>query len=71
MKGYEFRLSESASLSALEQLAPRHDFNDEYIEHLYLFAPLHDIGKLDGECVQALKCHLREVNTIRDRFQDR
>ena len=23
-----------------------------------------------GDCVQALKCHLPEVNTIRDRFKD-
>jgi len=29
-----------------KQLAPRHDLSDEYIEHLYLFAPLHDIGKI-------------------------
>ena len=27
-------------------------------------------GKIDGDCVQALKCHLPEVNTIRDRFKD-
>ena len=31
---------------------------------------LHDIGKLNGYCIQALKCHLPEVNTIRDRFKD-
>jgi hypothetical protein len=24
---------------------------------------------LDFDCVQALKCHLPEVNTIRDRFK--
>lgn len=51
-------------------LAPQHGLSDEYIEHHYLFAPLHDVGKLYGECVQALKCNLREVNTIRDRFKD-
>ena len=28
------------------ELAPRHDLSNEYIEHLYLFAPLHDIGQL-------------------------
>ena len=28
------------------ELAPRYDLSDEYIEHLYLFAPLHDIGKI-------------------------
>ena len=49
---------------------PHHNLSDEYIEHLYLFAPLHDIGKLNGYCIQALKCHLPEVNTIRDRCKD-
>ena len=49
---------------------PHHNLSDEYIEHLYLYAPLHDIGKLNGYCIQALKCHLPEVNTIRDRFKD-
>ena len=28
------------------QLATTHDLSDEYIEHLFLFAPLHDIGKI-------------------------
>lgn len=27
-------------------IAPRHDLNDEFIEHLFLFAPLHDVGKI-------------------------
>jgi len=27
-------------------LAPKYGFTDEYIEHLFLFAPLHDIGKI-------------------------
>lgn len=27
-------------------LAERHDLSDEYIEYLFLFAPLHDIGKV-------------------------
>jgi HD-GYP domain-containing protein (c-di-GMP phosphodiesterase class II) len=27
-------------------LAPKYGFSDEYIEHLFLFAPLHDIGKI-------------------------
>ena len=29
-----------------------------------------DTGKLDGDCVQALKRHLQEVSTIRDRIKD-
>jgi len=27
-------------------LAPKYGFNDEYIEHIFLFAPLHDVGKI-------------------------
>jgi HD-GYP domain-containing protein (c-di-GMP phosphodiesterase class II) len=27
-------------------LAPSHGLNDEFIEHVFLFAPLHDIGKI-------------------------
>jgi HD-GYP domain-containing protein (c-di-GMP phosphodiesterase class II) len=27
-------------------LAPKYGFSDEYIEHLFLFAPLHDVGKI-------------------------
>ena len=29
-----------------KELAPKYGFSDEYIEHLFLFAPLHDIGKI-------------------------
>ncbi len=28
------------------ELADRHGFDDEYIEHVFMFAPLHDIGKI-------------------------
>lgn len=28
------------------ELAERHRFSDEFIEHVFLFAPLHDIGKI-------------------------
>jgi len=27
-------------------LADKHDLNDSYIEHIFMFAPLHDIGKI-------------------------
>ncbi len=27
-------------------LAPKFNFDDQYIEHIYLFAPLHDLGKI-------------------------
>jgi HD-GYP domain-containing protein (c-di-GMP phosphodiesterase class II) len=39
------RMSRYARFIAKE-LAPKYGFNDEYIEHLFLFAPLHDIGKI-------------------------
>ena len=29
-----------------QKLATSHGFNDEYVEHIFLFAPLHDIGKV-------------------------
>ncbi|WP_253938554.1 HD-GYP domain-containing protein [Hahella sp. HN01] len=28
------------------RLAPKHGFSDEYVEHICLFAPLHDLGKI-------------------------
>jgi HD-GYP domain-containing protein (c-di-GMP phosphodiesterase class II) len=28
------------------EVAPRHGLNDEYVENVHLFAPLHDIGKI-------------------------
>ena len=39
------RMSRFARLIAKE-LAPKFNFDDEYIEHVFLFAPLHDIGKI-------------------------
>ncbi len=29
-----------------KKIAPEHGLNDEFIEHVYLFAPLHDVGKI-------------------------
>lgn len=29
-----------------QQLADKHAFSDEFVEHIFLFAPLHDIGKV-------------------------
>ena len=43
--GHLDRMAHYARLIARE-LQPSHDLSDEYIEHLYLFAPLHDIGKI-------------------------
>lgn len=39
------RMASYARLIA-KTLAVKYDFSDEYIEHLFLFAPLHDIGKI-------------------------
>ena len=39
------RMSRYARLIAKE-LAEKYHFNDEYIENVFLFAPLHDIGKI-------------------------
>jgi HD-GYP domain-containing protein (c-di-GMP phosphodiesterase class II) len=39
------RMSRYAELIA-RALADRYDLNDEYIQYVYLFSPLHDIGKV-------------------------
>ncbi|NHZ73668.1 MAG: HD domain-containing protein [Nitrospirae bacterium] len=39
------RMARYSRLIALE-LADEHGFDDEYLEHVFMFAPLHDIGKL-------------------------
>ncbi len=39
------RMSRYAWLIA-KAIAPRHQLSDEYIEHVFMFAPLHDIGKI-------------------------
>jgi len=39
------RVSHYARLIA-QELAPKYGFNDEYIENIFLFSPLHDIGKV-------------------------
>ena len=39
------RMSRYARLIA-QELAPAYHLSDEYIEHLFMFSPLHDIGKI-------------------------
>lgn len=39
------RMSRYARLIALA-IAQRHGLDDDFVEHIYLFAPLHDLGKL-------------------------
>jgi len=43
--GHLERMARYARLIA-RQLAPRHGRSDEFVEQVFLFAPLHDIGKL-------------------------
>ena len=43
--GHLERMSRYAQLIA-QALAPAHGLDDQYVEHIYLFAPLHDLGKL-------------------------
>lgn len=63
-------------------LAEKQGLNDEYIEYLYLFAPLHDIGKvgipdrillkpgrLDAQEWEIMKDHVRIGESIIDRIQ--
>lgn len=39
------RMSRFSKIIA-EELASRHKFTDEFVEHIFLFSPLHDIGKI-------------------------
>ncbi len=39
------RMSRYARLIA-QRLAPQYGFSDEYIEHIFMFSPLHDLGKI-------------------------
>ena len=39
------RMSHFSRIIARE-LAPVHGYNDEFVEHVFLFSPLHDIGKI-------------------------
>jgi HD-GYP domain-containing protein (c-di-GMP phosphodiesterase class II) len=39
------RMSRYSRLIALE-LAGKHELDDDYIEHIFMFSPLHDIGKI-------------------------
>lgn len=39
------RMAKNARIIA-KAIAAKHNLNDEFIEHVYLFAPLHDIGKI-------------------------
>lgn len=72
------RMSRYARLIA-EELADTHGFNDDYINHVFLFSPLHDIGKisipddillkpgkLDEDEFKIMKTHAHEGRKIID-----
>ncbi len=72
------RMSRYARIIALE-LAPRHGLSDEFIELLFMFSPLHDVGKigipdrillkpgpLDETEYEVMKSHTRKGREIID-----
>ncbi|HKJ77221.1 MAG TPA: HD domain-containing phosphohydrolase [Gammaproteobacteria bacterium] len=72
------RMSRYARLIARE-LADKHGFNDEFIEHVFMFSPLHDIGKigvpdrilrkpgpLDDDEYRAMQVHARQGREMLD-----
>src|SRR5581483_6077893 len=72
------RTSHYARLIAKE-LAPKYGFDDQYIEYLFLFSSLHDIGKiglpdavlkktgkLSGQEIEIMKAHVRKGREIVD-----
>lgn len=59
------RMSRYARIVA-QELAPKYGFDDEYVEYVFLFAPLHDIGKIgipDNVLLKAglLDAHEKEI----------
>lgn len=74
------RMSRYAHLIANE-IAPLYGLDDEYVEYIYRFAPLHDVGKiaipdrillkpgrLDEEEYREMKTHARKGREIMDRM---
>lgn len=72
------RMSRYARLIAVE-LAPKYGFDDEFIEHVFMFSPLHDIGKigipdrilrkpgpLDDDEYQLMQTHAQQGRTMID-----
>jgi HD-GYP domain-containing protein (c-di-GMP phosphodiesterase class II) len=55
------RMSRYARIVARE-LAPKYAFNDEYVEYVFLFSPLHDIGKIGIPDSILLKPGLLDMN---------
>lgn len=74
------RMSRYARIIANE-VAPLHGLDDEYVEYIYRFAPLHDVGKiaipdrillkpgrLDEEEYREMQTHARKGREIMDRM---
>ncbi|MFI5304010.1 MAG: HD domain-containing phosphohydrolase [Nitrospiria bacterium] len=62
------RVSFYARLIA-QVLAPKYGFSDEFIEHIFLFAPLHDIGKIgvpNNVLNKPEKLDLNEFNKMKE-----
>jgi HD-GYP domain-containing protein (c-di-GMP phosphodiesterase class II) len=62
------RMSHYARLIARE-MADRHGFDDEFIEYVFLFSPLHDIGKIgvpDQILRKAARLSPEEFNQMKD-----
>jgi HD-GYP domain-containing protein (c-di-GMP phosphodiesterase class II) len=72
------RMSRYARLIA-SALAPRHQLDDDYIEHVFMYSPLHDIGKvaipdrilfkpgqLDENEIEIMRTHARRGREIID-----
>ena len=66
------RMSRYTRLIA-KTLADKYDFDDQYIEHIYLFAPLHDLGKIkvpDRILLKPDKLTTEEFSVMKDHPKD-
>ena len=65
------RMSRFSRLIA-EELAQKHHFDDDYIEHIFLFSPLHDIGKIsipDSVLLKPGKLNAEEFEVMKEHAQ--
>jgi len=65
--GHIDRMSRYARLIARE-LAPEYGFDDQFVEHIFLFSPLHDIGKIsipDNVLLKAGKLDEQEFDLMK------
>ncbi len=65
------RMSRFSRLIA-EELAEKHRFDDDFIEHIFLFSPLHDIGKItipDSVLLKPGKLNKEEFELMKEHAQ--